>query len=123
MAPIPVNSQATTETGPAVSAMAAGSRKIPDPIMFPTTSAVAIQRPIERLSLGFAASPLVDAGETLMSFSLLVQRRLCGEQTEFLVLASIVDSWEPRAIGADADQGCGFLRRQVRATTHSSDTA
>jgi hypothetical protein len=52
MAPIPVNSQATTETGPAVPAMAAGSRKIPDPIMFPTTSAVAIQRPIERFRPG-----------------------------------------------------------------------
>src|SRR5689334_2875475 len=40
------------ETGPAVSASEAGSRKTPEPIMLPTTRAVAIHRPMERLSLG-----------------------------------------------------------------------
>ena len=51
MAPAPVKAQPIIETGPASAASEAGSRKMPEPIMLPTTSAVAIQRPIERLSL------------------------------------------------------------------------
>src|SRR5829696_190600 len=42
--------------GPASAASEAGSRKMPEPIMLPTTSAVAIQRSIERLSLRCGAA-------------------------------------------------------------------
>src|SRR5215218_1587491 len=52
IAPAPVKIQARIEIGPAVPASDAGSRNTPEPIMLPTTSAVAIQRPIERLSFG-----------------------------------------------------------------------
>src|SRR5215217_1664814 len=63
MAPAPVKIQARIETGPAVPASVAGSRNTPEPTMLPTTSAVAIHRPIERLSLGRAA-PLAGAAAT-----------------------------------------------------------
>ena len=56
MAPAPVNAQPIIDTGPASAASEAGSRKMPEPIMLPTTSAVAIQRPIERLSLRCGAA-------------------------------------------------------------------
>jgi hypothetical protein len=55
IAPAPVNSQPRIEMGPAAEASVAGSRKMPEPIMLPTTSAVAIQRPIERFSFGAGA--------------------------------------------------------------------
>jgi hypothetical protein len=45
------------ETGPAASAREAGSRKTPEPTMFPTTRAVAVQSPIERLSPGDTECP------------------------------------------------------------------
>src|SRR5262245_26416042 len=51
-APAPVNSQPSMETGPAAPARVAGSRKTPEPTMLPTTSAVAIHRPIDRFSFG-----------------------------------------------------------------------
>ena len=38
----------TIEAGPASPARTAGSVKMPEPTMLPTTSAVAIQRPIDR---------------------------------------------------------------------------
>jgi hypothetical protein len=44
-----------------VPASVAGSRNTPDPIMLPTTSAVAIHSPIERLSFG---APTDDVAET-----------------------------------------------------------
>src|SRR5262245_11651824 len=56
IAPAPVKTHARIETGPAVLASDAGSRNTPDPIMLPTTSAVAIHRPIERLNFGRAVS-------------------------------------------------------------------
>ena len=45
------------DAGPASPARAAGRVKIPEPTMLPTTSAVAIQRPIERFSLGWRTCP------------------------------------------------------------------
>src|SRR5689334_19299999 len=57
-APAPVNTHPSIETGPAVPASVAGSRKTPEPTMLPTTRAVAIHRPIVRLSFG---APLVGA--------------------------------------------------------------
>src|SRR5687767_14680169 len=56
IAPAPVNSQPRMDTGPAELASDAGSRKMPEPIMLPTTSAVAIQSPIDRLSLRSGAA-------------------------------------------------------------------
>ena len=59
------------EIGPAVPASVAGSRKTPEPIMLPTTSAVAIQRPIERLSFGapFAGAAESDCGGAVIEVS------------------------------------------------------
>src|SRR3954447_17143205 len=51
IAPAPVKSHPNIEIGPAVPASEAGRRKTPEPIMLPTTRAVAIHRPIERFSL------------------------------------------------------------------------
>src|SRR3954471_12760438 len=51
-APAPVNTHARIEIGPAALASAAGSRKTPEPTIFPITSAVAVRVPIERLSVG-----------------------------------------------------------------------
>ena len=47
-----MKAHASIETGPAVAASDEGSRKIPEPTMLPTTSAVAIHSPMERLSFG-----------------------------------------------------------------------
>ena len=55
MAPTPVTTQASNALEPyttATPARAAGSRNTPEPIMFPITIAVAVQRPISRLSSG-----------------------------------------------------------------------
>src|SRR5215218_6180634 len=57
IAPAPVKTQPRIETGPAVPASEAGNRNTPEPIMLPTTSAVAIHRPIVRLSFGRAGAP------------------------------------------------------------------
>jgi hypothetical protein len=66
------------EMGPAVPASVAGSRKMPEPIMLPTTRAVAIQRPIERLSFGAPSGGAVEAdcGGTLIRIS--SQGSLCS---------------------------------------------
>ena len=58
MAPMPVKTHARIDTGPAVPAIAAGKRKIPEPTMLPITRAVAIQRPMERFRPGLSTSPL-----------------------------------------------------------------
>ena len=50
---MPVKPQASSEIGP-TAARDDGSPKTPDPTMFPITSAVAIDRPSERLSFGRA---------------------------------------------------------------------
>ena len=55
---MPVKTSAMIEAGPASPERTAGSVKIPEPTMLPTTSAVAIQRPIERLRRGFALGAL-----------------------------------------------------------------
>jgi hypothetical protein len=54
IAPAPVKTHPISEIGPAAPARVAGSMKMPEPIMLPTTSAVAIQRPSVRLSFGGA---------------------------------------------------------------------
>ena len=46
---MPVSTQPSSETGP-IAASADGRLKTPEPIMLPTTSAVAIQMPSVRLS-------------------------------------------------------------------------
>jgi hypothetical protein len=51
-APAPVKAQPTSDTGPAVAASDDGSRNTPEPIMLPSTSAVAIHRPIVRRGEG-----------------------------------------------------------------------
>ena len=56
IAPMPVKTSARIEAGPASPASTAGSVKMPEPTMLPTTSAVAIQRPIERFSRGLPTS-------------------------------------------------------------------
>jgi len=48
-APAPVKNQPSSDTGPAAAASDDGSRNTPEPIMLPTTRAVAIHRPIVRL--------------------------------------------------------------------------
>ncbi len=56
---MPVNAQARIELEPEISTTAAsdaGSRKTPEPIMFPTTSAVDIHVPRSRLSSGDVCS-------------------------------------------------------------------
>ena len=62
IAPAPVNTQPSSEIGPAAPASVAGSMNTPDPIMLPTTSAVAIHRPIVRLSFGGAELDSTGAG-------------------------------------------------------------
>jgi hypothetical protein len=62
IAPRPVKTSETIDAGPASPARTAGSVKMPEPTMLPTTSAVAIQRPIDRFSRGLATSErLVDS--------------------------------------------------------------
>src|SRR5918995_1869448 len=62
IAPAPVKIHPSSEIGPAAPASVAGSMNTPDPIMLPTTSAVAIHRPIVRLSFGGAAGRLSVGG-------------------------------------------------------------
>ena len=57
---MPVNPHASSEIGP-TAASDDGSPKTPDPTMFPITSAVAIERPSERFSLGRAGLSAVPA--------------------------------------------------------------
>lgn len=52
---MPVKIQPKIETGPAASGSDDGSRNTPDPTMLPMTRAVAIHKPMLRLSFGFAA--------------------------------------------------------------------
>src|SRR3954451_16975919 len=59
-APAPVSTQATSETGPAAAASDDGNRNTAEPIMLPTTRAVATQRPMVRRG-GSAPAPLVFA--------------------------------------------------------------
>jgi hypothetical protein len=56
MAPTPVKIHPRIDTGPASAASDAGKRKIPLPIMLPTTSAVAIHIPSDLFSRGGAGS-------------------------------------------------------------------
>src|ERR1700758_3584896 len=51
IAPVPVSTHPSSEIDP-TPANDDGSRKTPDPTMFPTTSAVAIQKPSDRFSFG-----------------------------------------------------------------------
>jgi hypothetical protein len=53
---MPVNASARMDAGPASPESAAGRVKMPEPTMFPITSAVAIQRPIDRFRRGFLIS-------------------------------------------------------------------
>ena len=55
IAPRPVKTSDRIEIGPASPASTAGSVKMPEPTMLPTTSAVAIHRPIDRFRRGLAA--------------------------------------------------------------------
>jgi hypothetical protein len=54
-----VKTHARIEIGPAALARAAGSKKTPEPTMFPITSAVAVRVPIERLSAGAEACSVI----------------------------------------------------------------
>src|SRR5690348_18182216 len=76
----------------ATAASAAGNRKTPDPIMFPTTMAVAVQMPISRLSSGRVV--------------------VVGLRSMTRAIVPLLSSWERGCLSLAATVGPGFRGRR-----------
>ena len=99
-APRPVTAHDTIEIGPAAPASDAGSRNTPDPIMLPTTNAVAIHSPIVRLSFRGRARGAPDGESMSNGTAVLSSRKTVG--------------W---IVVCDVDVPSGAIRQRVRETT------
>jgi hypothetical protein len=115
MAPAPVQPQAGIEIGPVVPAREAGSRNTPEPTMLPTTSAVAIHRPMVRLSFARALGAASSNDASIRTdIAILSTRERCS------------DPWwrakpcHPRRTAGVVSETTEVRRRAVRRDVHAA---
>src|SRR5689334_12672102 len=101
------------DTGPAADASEAGSRKIPEPTMLPTTSATAIHRPISRFSRGLEPGASSTVSEVCIVAPFLRPRR---NRTSRDLARAIVPHSYGSDIGKVTDRGVAELPTAVASS-------